>query len=298
MAGKIRIVTDSSAQFTEPDAVERYGITVIPLHVRLDSRTYREGVDLRPEAFFQRVRTARALPALLPPPIEEFVDVYSRICRQQDQALSLHLSRAMHPTWQTAKTASQSLLGRCEIAVVDSQSTSVGLGWMVETAARIAQETDSLEEVVRAVRKLIPRIYSIFSVESLEYIERAGLMSQSQTILGDMLGVKPFLAIEEGELIAMEKARTRVQAVDKLVEFVTEFAAVEQLAILQPSVYANDQSRMLLERLSLEYSDRLFPTVMYQSSLACFLGPDALGIMVFENDLDIDEPDLYDEGLP
>jgi fatty acid-binding protein DegV len=110
-----------------------------------------------------------------------------------------------------------------------------------------------------------------------------------------MLGIKPFLTIEEGELITMEKVRTRVQAIDKLVEFVTEFGEVEQLIILQNTSHTTEQTRMLQDRLALEFSPRSFPVMMYLPSLAALIGPDAMGIVVFEAEsegMDDDE----DEG--
>src|SRR5258708_1096965 len=139
---------------------------------------------------------------------------------------------------------------------------------------------------------MISRIYAIFFVDSLDYLQHGGLVSESQAILGGMLGIKPFLTIEEGELITMEKVRTRPQAIDKLVEFVTEFSSVDYLVILQNTSHLTDQTRMLQERLALEFVDRPFPVVVYKPSLGTFIGPDAMGIIVFEGATeDVEEDD-------
>jgi DegV family protein with EDD domain len=201
----------------------------------------------------------------------------------------------MHQTWQNAKSATQLLLGRCDIAVIDSQTTSIGLALLVEAAAKLAEEITSLDEVVRAVRAMTARIYSIFFVETLDYLRRGGLISESQAILGGMLGIKPFLTIEEGVLIPMEKVRTRPQAVDKLVEFVTEFAAVDHLVILQNTLHATDQTRMLQERLALEFSARPFPVAVYKPSLGTYIGTDATGIFVFESEIEDEDDDQDDD---
>ncbi len=295
MTGKVRIVTDSSAQFTDPTVVRRHNITVLPLEIQLGSTIYREGVDIDADDYFQRLAETNAMPALLPPGVERFAETYAKLNRETDQILSIHLSRAMHTTWQNAKAATQTLLGRCEITVLDSQTTSVGLALLIEAAAKCAEQGASLDDVVRTVRKLIPRIYAIFYVESLDYLYRGGLVSESQAILGGMLGVKPFLTIEEGELITMEKVRTRPQAIDKLVEFVTEFSGVEHLIILQNTPYVTEQTRMLQDRLAFEFEERPFPVAVYNPSLATFIGPDATGIMVFEGDSD-DEDDEDDSS--
>jgi DegV family protein with EDD domain len=294
MPGKVRIVTDSSAQFIEPSVIQRYGITVVPLEIQFGAHTYREGIDIDAERFFQRVAESHTLPELIAPSVEHFAETYSRMNRETDQVLSIHLSRSIHSTWENARAASQTLLGRCEIVTLDSQTTSVGLALLVEAAAKCAENNASLDEVVRTVRKMIPRVYAIFYVETLDYLRRAGLVSESQAILGAMLGIKPFLTIEEGELITMEKVRTRPQAIEKLVEFVTEFAAVQDLIVLQNTPYITEQTRMLQERLALEFSPRPFPVAVYNPSLATIIGPDAMGIVVVEDDsadLDGDEDD-------
>src|ERR1700730_8488794 len=104
MPGKVRIVTDSSAQFTDPTVLKRYEITVVPLEIELGSQVYREGVDIDPENFLRRLSDDRTvMPTLLPPSVDHFAEVYGRLNRETDQVLSIHLSRAMHPTWQNAK---------------------------------------------------------------------------------------------------------------------------------------------------------------------------------------------------
>lgn len=294
--GKVRIVTDSSAQFLDQSVVARYEITIVPLEIRLGLRTYREGVDLDAEGFFRRMEESDQVPTLLPPTLDRLAEAYTRLGRETDRILSLHLSRAIHSTWQQARDASKTVLGRTEIVVLDSQTASVGLAFLAEEAARMAEETDSIGDIVRHIRSVIPRIYSLFYVESMEYPRRFGLVSESQAILGTMLGVKPFLTIEEGELSAIEKVRTRSQALDKLVEFVSEFSDVERLVILQSTPYTTEQTRTLQDRLTAEVPTpgiRTFPVTMYNPSLACLLGPDAMGIVILEGEQE--DPDDFAE---
>jgi len=287
--GKVRIVTDSSAHFPDPAVINRYKIQVVPLTIHLGKHTFREGVDLDADTFFQLAEPDRLSARLSAPSVEDFASVYSRLNRETDQILSLHISRQITDTWDHALIASRTLLGRCEIIPVDSMTTSVGLALLVEIAAQAAEKGASLDEVVRLVRAMIPHIYSIFFVESLDYLRQNGLLSEAQSILGTMLSIKPFLTIEEGELIPMEKVRTQAQAMDKLVEFVTEFASIGRLVILQSSAYPTQQTRILQERLEAEFPRLESTVVMYGPSLAAIIGPDALGIVVLE------DPDAEDD---
>lgn len=282
--GKVRVVTDSSAHFLDPGVIDRYGITVVPLQIHFGNQHFLEGVDLDAEDFFHRVSHGGPLPKVVTASVADFAMAYEQLHRETDQIISIHRSRQLGPTWQNASAASRNFLGRCDIIVIDSLTTSAGLAVIVEAAARAAAEDAPLDAVVRTVRGVIPRIYSVFYVETLDYIQHNKLLGDAQSILGTMLGIKPFITIEDGVLVPMEKARTRTQAIDRLVEYVTEFASLEQMMILQNTPYPTEQTRMFQDRLALEFPGREFPVMMYGPSLATYIGPDAMGVVVFEGE--------------
>jgi fatty acid-binding protein DegV len=97
-----------------------------------------------------------------------------------------------------------------------------------------------------------------------------------------MLGIKPFLSIEEGEIIPIEKVRSRDKAVDKLIEFASEFTNIDRGVILQSGKTPTDDTRLLLEQLEMTYPGLKFPVMRYGPTLACQLGPDSLGIFIYE----------------
>ncbi len=280
--GKVRIVTDSSAHFLNPRLIAQHDIVVVPMAIYFGSQRFREGIDLDADEFFYRVSRGGAIPSLKPPSVDDFAQVYKTLSQETDQIISIHRSSQLDKTWENAQQASQALLGRCDIAVIDSCTTTAGQAIVVEEAAKSAENEATLEAVVRTVRGVVPRIYSVFYVETMDYIRRHALLGEAQTILGTMLGIKPFMTIEEGELIAMEKVRTRSQATDRLVEFVSEFSTIEKIIILQNTPYPTDQTRLLQDRLAVEFPHREFPIMMYGPSLATHIGPDGMGVVVFE----------------
>ncbi|MCS7221247.1 MAG: DegV family protein [Anaerolineae bacterium] len=275
----IAIVTDSNALLS-PKAREQYGIEVVPLLIHIGGRTYQEGVNLTTEQFFRFLEQSDELPSASAPSVQTFANVYERLCRTHDQVLSIHLSSKMNDAFAHAQLAAQRLLGRCRIQVVDSLSTSLGLGLLVEVAAREVQAGRPLDAIVRLIRGMIPHLYAVFFVETLEYLERARRIGHAQAILGTMLGIKPLLMIEEGEIIPLEKVRTRARAVDKLFEFICEFTRIEQMAILQHGF--SEETAILLERLETVFPDREFPVYTCNPSLAVHLGPSAMGVIVYE----------------
>lgn len=281
--GKVRIVTDSSAQFLDPAVVKRFGISIVPTTIHFGGQTFREGIDLDAEDFFQYILTeGMPAPTLEAPSVADFIREFGRLSRKTERIVAIHMAQGLSDAWKNAQIARESFLGRSEIIVVDSMTTSVGLGFLTETAARAAASTDSLGTVVRAIRGAVPRIYSVFYVETLDYLFRNELIGEAQAILGKILGIKPFLTVENSKLVPMEKVRTRSQAVDKLIEFVSEFSAVEHIVILQNTPHITDQTRLLQDRLAAKFEGHNFPVMMYGPTLGTHLGPDGVGIVVYE----------------
>jgi len=278
---RVKIVTDSTA-YLEPSVARRLGITIVPLTVRLGNETFIEGIDITAEEFFQKLDRSSVMPEAFPPSGENFLAVYTKLSETTDQIMSIHISGKLSQTCDRAAAASQGFLGRCQITVVDSLTTSLGLGILATAAAQAAAQGKSLEEIEFMIRGMIPRIYIVFLAETLEYLERKGRIGQAQALLGAMLNIKPFLAIEDGEIIPLEKVRDSEGAVDKLFEFVGEFSQIEQMAIMQSTPEPIEETRMLIERLEVIFPKVKPPILVYGPVLACHVGPNGLGVIVYE----------------
>lgn len=279
----VRVVTDSTAHL-EPEDVERLDITVLPMRIKIDGQTLVDGPDLDKEMFFQQMTHSSAPPRSVPPPLEVFEETFEELSRTTDYIFSLHVSSSLCDVCAVARQAASTMLGRCEIIIVDSQTISVGLGILVKAAAEAAAEGESLDSIVRIIRGMIQRIYVVFFVETLDYLEREGRIRPAQALLGTMLNIKPFLTMEEGELIPMEKVRFRDKAVDKLFEFIAEFSDIEQIAVLQSTPRPTEETKLLLERLDMMFPGIKVPLVVYGPTLASHLGAEALGVVVFEGE--------------
>jgi DegV family protein with EDD domain len=160
----------------------------------------------------------------------------------------------------------------------------VGLGILVKASAEAAAKGQSLDDITRIIRGMIPRIYVVFFVETLDYLEREDRIRPAQALLGAMLDIKPFLTMQDGELIPMEKVRSRDRAVDKLFEFISEFSDIEQITILQSTPHPTEDTKLLLERLDIAFPGLEAPVVVYGPTLASHLGLGALGVIVFEGE--------------
>jgi DegV family protein with EDD domain len=278
---KVAIVTDSTA-YLEPGVAQELGITVVPLGIHIGDETLRDGIDITPEAFFQRLERGGPLPRTTSPSVQSFEQVYADLHTRTDQILSIHLSGQLSQTVHQAQRGAESLLGRCEIAVIDSLTTSLGLGILATAAAKAAREGTTLDEIVRLIRGMIPHIYIVFYVNEMSYLERGRRIGRAQAILGSMLNIKPLLFMEDGEIIPLEKVRTHEKAIEKLFEFVAEFSELEQAAIVQRYATPTKETKLLLERLEQLFPTVKFPVIQYGPVLASHVGPSAMGVVVYE----------------
>ncbi len=276
---RVKILTDSTADLP-PDVVERLGITVLPMKIHIGQKTYRDGVDITAQDFFKKAEHAPTPPTTTPPSAREFEEAFAELTKQTDEVVGIFTSSKLSQAFRIATRAAAPLLGRSKIVVIDSQLITVGLGMLVTAAAQLAADGGSLDDVVRLVRGLIPRIYIAFFVETLDYLEHGGRVGKAQALLGGMLSIKPLLILEEGEIVALEKVRTRQKAIEKLVEFITEFTHIERMVILHSTT--PEDVNLLIEQINLVLPNLDISIDYYGPVMATHLGPNALGVVVYE----------------
>ncbi len=280
MARRVKIVTDSAADLS-PDVAKELDITVLPIKLHLDGETLLDGIDTDAVAFNKRLQQSAIIPYNTGPSVEEFEKTYNELSKKTDHILSIHVSRKLSSTYSAAKQATSIFLGRSNIAVVDSLSVSHGLGTLVTAAAEAAQTGQTLDDILKLIRGIIPHIYIVFFVESLHYLEHGKRIGAAEAILGTMLQIKPLLMIEDGDIQPLEKVKTRELAIEKLYEFAVEFSEFEEIAILQN--YPDEETDELIERIQTVFPEAQIPIHEYGPVLAAHLGPGAMGIMVYEN---------------
>jgi DegV family protein with EDD domain len=282
--GKVRIVTDSNA-WLPAEFLAGTPVEVIPHRIRIGHSVFEEDSDLSADMMFQKLNAAQAsganpTPEVLAADINTVLDTYISPGSEAEHIVSIHMSSALSPMYETAVRAANNLRGRYTIRVIDSQTTSFGLGQLVMRAATMAQQGESLHEIARVVNGAVPHLYVAFFSESLNYLERSAQLKASQSVLGTMLGIKAMLMMDEGKLATLEKVQTREEVVDKLYEFVAEFARVEQVGVLHHNYERHLES--LVERLDENMPGVPVHRVSYPPSLATYLGPNVIGVVVHE----------------
>jgi DegV family protein with EDD domain len=280
----IAVVTDSTAYF--PDGVaERHGIRQVPLHVLVDDRHRLDGVQFG-SAELVAALTRRVSVTTSRPTPGEFAAVYEEAMRAGTEAVvSVHLSRALSGTWDSARLAADHLGGE-RARVVDSRSTGMGLGFAALAAARVAAGGGDLDTVCAAAARVGARARVFFSVETLDYLRRGGRLSAAAAVLGTALAVKPLLHVESGRVVPLEKVRTATRARARLVELAALAAGSAPVDLAVHHLDAADRAADLVEQLHRQIS---MPAGCLISEVGAAIGahsgPGMLGVVVLPGGL-------------
>lgn len=244
---RVAIVTDSTAHLPEGFA-DRHAVRVVPLRVLVDGRAVLDGVDIGPaelaEAFAKRltVTTSRANP-------DEFIPVYRQLLDDGAAGVvSVHLSRELSGTWDSARLAAVEVDGE-RVRVVDSRTTVMGLGFAVLRAASAAAGGASVAEVEDVAVRAAAGTRTFFMLETLEYLRRGGRIGAGAALLGTALAVKPLLYVDNGRIVPLEKVRTTGRAMARLVDVAVDAAGTAPVQLAVHHLAAPDRAAELANRL-------------------------------------------------
>jgi len=274
----VAIVTDSVADLP-PQVAEEAGIIVVPLVVRFGTDLYRDGLDLSPDQFYEKLKTSKVLPATSVPPPAAFADAYDKLAEKANEIVVISLTSKLSATYQVALQAVGLMKKRCRVEVLDSQWAVMAQGFIAIAAARAAQSGASLDEVLDVARHTIYRVDMRAAFDTLEYLECGGRIGKAQAFLGSLLKVNPVIGIKDGEVYPCARERSRAKAVDHLYNFATSFGNVEGLAV----EYATDldEANRLVQRLHSKYPQA--PIYLSRASpvIGTHTGPGPIVVTVF-----------------
>lgn len=279
--GPTCILTDSSAQFPQLGFSGRNDVRVISFSVELNGKLYPEGQDLRPTDLPPTAITG-ANPRLIVPSAAEFESLFLNLNQHYRDILAIMNSASLNTAYENARKAAEGVQGRANVTAIDSQTTSVGLGLLVQAAAEAVAQGMPAVEVERLVRSLIPHTYMMICTPAMSYLQSAGYLDEGQGFVGEMLGLMPIFTLEEGELNAVEKIRNSRGLVDFMQEFVCEFDELQHIAFIQSTTPMSHEARLMREHTQSCFASTPFSEHQINLPLAVQIGPRSVGLVVVE----------------
>ncbi len=276
---KIAIITDSTA-YLEKKYVKKHNIQVIPLNLHWDGDTFKDGVDITPDEFYDRLKTSSTLPTTSQPTYGDFQVIFKKYASDYDGIIVALLSSGISGTVDSALMAQKSFED-IPVEVIDTKTTSGGLAIVVKAIAAAVDSGKSLDETAALARAIAAQICTYFVVDTLKYLHKGGRIGGASRYFGTALNIKPILYLnEEGKIEALEKVRTKKKAVKRLLELAVEKAAGEkcyvgifQAQALKEAEAMRDEIQQMLD---------CYEVGIYQLSpvIGTHVGPGSLGISV------------------
>ena len=273
----VKLVTDSTCDLPR-DLAAQWDLTVIPCNVHFDDVVYKDGIDIGPDEFYQKLVTSPRLPTTAQPSVNDFLQVYEPLRNEGHDVVSIHLSAKFSGTLNSATQARESIQssGPGRIEIIDSQMASAGLGQVVLEAARMVKSGASYDQVVEGVQSSLPQTHCYFLVDTLEYLQKGGRIGKASAFMGSLLNIKPLLMVNDGEVHPVERARTRERGLRRLAEIIRGFAPVKSLSIIYSTTPA--EAEALRERFKDLLPEDEIVMSRFGPGVGTYLGPGALGV--------------------
>ena len=272
----IAVVTDSTADLGQEQAREK-GITVVPLTVSFGTDSYQDGEDITADKFYELLTSSDIFPTTSQPSVGAFAEVYRLLSESHDAIISLHISAKVSGTYASAIQAKSEIgdVG-CQIEVIDTLQASMSLGLIALGVADSVLSGASLKEATDLAENMAGRASVYAMMETLEYLHRGGRIGKAQFLLGSLLKTCPILTFTDGVVEPVDRPRTRVRGIRRLVEIVQNHAPLTSVSVLSSTD----------EEGALDLASRLVdicPTggpIMARigPTLGAHVGPGALGV--------------------
>lgn len=220
---KIQIVCDGIANMPRELAKE-YNIDVVPLTVNIDGKEYRD-LDLTDEEFYVLMKNAKDIPKTSQATCGAFKETFEKHINDGKTILYISGSSKSSGTYQSAVIASQDIEG--DIHIFDSMSICFGCGMLVLTAARMLNEGSTLDEIINKLEELRDRVFVTMSMNSLEYLQKGGRISNGKALIGNILNIRPLLTVKDGLIYQEGNIRGTKKIVSSLINRTKEVCGTD-----------------------------------------------------------------------
>ena len=208
----IKIAADSTCDLSK-DLIDKYGISIIPLHIVLEDKEYKDGVDITPDEIYEWSDKNNTTPKTSAVGFEDAIEAIKPIQSTEDELIIFTISEKMSTTPNVFRMAAEEVGVEDRVSVIESANLSTGIGLLIIEAALMAQEGMDRASIVAKIEELKPRVRSSFVVDTLTYLHRGGRCSSVAALAGGMLKLHPKIVVEEGAMHAAKKYRGKMDSV-------------------------------------------------------------------------------------
>lgn len=208
----VKVISDSTCDLSK-ELLEKYDISILPLHILLGEDEYEDGRDITIEEIYEWSEAHKETPKTSAPSIERTIELFEPYVKKGDEIVCFSISGTMSSSGNIMRMAAEQLEAESSIHVIDSQNLSTGIGLLVVEAAAMAKDGRTSQEIVQRMEELIPRVRASFVVDTLVYLHRGGRCSGLAAMAGGALKLHPRIQVVDGVMQSAKKYRGSIDKV-------------------------------------------------------------------------------------
>lgn len=270
----IKIITDSTCDIPLPET-RQMGIEMIPLSVNFGDETFVDKFTITNEEFYKKLQTSAVMPTTTLANPQQFIEIFNKY--PNDDIIGIFLSAKLSGTFQSAVIAKETVK-RDNIYLIDSDTTTIGLALVLEQALKYRNQGNSTEEIIKKITELISKIelYAIF--DTLKYLVKGGRISASKGFIGNALGVKPIIHLQNGELSSIGKERGMKKAINFVLNQINSKSKPDYD---MPIAFAHSDNPEYVKELAANFPQENSKSYTIGSVVGTHAGPKAIAIAFF-----------------
>lgn len=283
MHDNIHIITDSLGCVSETEYINDPRVHELRLTVRHGDLEWYDGEKSTAE-MVEMINKTGKLPTTSQPPLGEVIELFTKLAKDGKKILAINVDHVLSGTHATFVMAAKQVMEEvpgADIRVLDSFTASSPIAGLVADVLAMIDDGKNLDEIEKWTLDAIRRTYSFFSVETLEYLQKGGRIGKMAGLLGSILGIRPITNLgvhTEGQLIPVDKMRTRKKAIARMIELAAEKAPIERIYIA--NCECEEDAKHIAEVMQTQFPDVPILSTSVGTVLAAHLGPGAFGIFV------------------
>ena len=280
MQAKVALVCDSSVCLPR-DFVDELGLYIVPLELSIEGKTYLDGVDISPREFYSLLAQCEKLPTTSAPSSASFIKAFTEGSAHAENVLCLTLLSTVSATYSVAVAAAEmarEALQDTTIEVVDTRTAAGGHGLVVLAAARSAAQDADFLQVKAEAQRVMQGVRLIAFLDTLHYISKGGRIPRIAAWAGSTLKLKPVFELSHGEILSLERPRTRKRAMERLLAIVRDGVGDNPIRANVMHALAADDALILRERLLSEFNCVEVLVSEFTPVMGTHTGPGLLGI--------------------
>ena len=283
--GRVAIVTDSSACVPK-EVIKQYGIHILPLILIFEDRSYRDGVDITSQEFYELLKKAKKVPTTSSPSPGEYLEAFLEVAKQASDILCItlppHLSMAFDSATQAREMARESI-PHVNITVFPSRSAALAEGFIAQAAARAAASGKDLSQVIQAAQDMMDRVNAIAMLDTLYYLAKGGRIPKAAAWAGSLFKIKPILDAT-GDVRLLERCRTRKRAMQRLLYIMRQRSGGRPICVnLMHANAPEEAERLKADRLS-QFDCVEFYVTDFTPVIGTHTGPGSIGLSFYTAD--------------